>query len=164
MRAHGVIHHLADAAAWSGGGALVVGLAGPLLWAALSSSVMAEPSVVGERPAIVTTGPWVFAERNDRPQSVYPLSGRTEAPASTSVGWAAFASSDGRTLDFARPWRWPVDPNARPTVTEVGFGWRQPNWAATAGYVQPDYVRRAGYPANAGPKALVGLSFTVRVP
>ena len=80
------------------------------------------------------------------------------------MGWAAFATSEGRTMDFARPWHWPADPNARAGGTEVGFGWREADWAAAFGYVQPDFARRAGYPAGAGPKALVGMSFTIRVP
>lgn len=148
----------------SAAGRALSSLVGGLLCGTLASPVLAQASARGDRAPIVTTGPWVFALRNDPPPSSYPLRGPAEAPASPSAGWAAFASSDGRTLDFARPWRWPVDPNARPTVTEIGFGWREPGWAVAAGYVQPDYVRRAGYPASAGPKPLVGLSFTVRVP
>ena len=159
-----IIHARRVRAGAAEAGLRVIGLASALMGAAPASSVMAQPPAGTDRPAIVASGPWVFTERHDRPQTLYPLNPPTEALTPTPPGWAAFASSDGRTMDFARPWRWPVDPSARSAVTEIGFGWREPGWAATIGYVQPDYVRRAGYPSSAGPKPLVGLSFTVRVP
>ena len=133
---------------------------------AIYSPVLAQTqaTVKVDRPPIVTTGPWAFANRYERLEPLYPLRQPPEAVAPTPTGWAAFATSDGRSLDFARPWRWPADRSARAGGMEVGFGWREANWAAAVGYVQPDYARRAGYPASAGPKALVGLSFTVRTP
>ena len=144
----------------SGARIIAATIAGLLLCAPPPATAQA----AAERSRIVTTGPWAFAHRYDQLQPIYPLREPPDAPLLAPTGWAAFATSDGRTMDFARPWRWPVDPSARTGGAEIGFGWREANWAAAFGDVQPDYVRRAGYPSGAGPKPLVGLSFTVRVP
>ena len=136
--------------------------AGILLGLAVGSPVMAQATA--ERPHIVTTGPWTLAERSGPPERLYPFAAPPDVPLPAPTGWVAFATSDGRTMDFARPWRWPANADARPGATEIGFGWRQANWAAIVGYVKPDYARRAGYPAGAGPRSLVGFSFTVRGP